>query len=61
MDILMNREQLSEYLGIGIRALDHIIQKMSVPHVRFGAKKYYRPASISRWLDKLEQESANVQ
>ena len=51
---LLNKKQLAQRLGIGLRTVDTWIRKRYVPYIKYGKLVRFRWSEVERYLERLE-------
>lgn len=58
VDAYMTKRQLSEYLGLSARTIEHLVQARKLPCIRLTQRSVrFRRAAVDAALSRLEQKA----
>jgi excisionase family DNA binding protein len=55
---LLTAEEVAERLGVGVKWVWAQARAGSIPHVKLGRYRRFRPEAIDRWIADLERRSS---
>jgi excisionase family DNA binding protein len=56
---LLTAEEVAEHLDVGVKWVWAQARSGTIPHVRLGRYKRFRPEAIDAWIAKLEEGGAD--